>query len=198
MKTLYVSVLALVGCFGFAAGMSAHAEGGSQSLIGGQALQGASGALGLNIAAGNGNVQANLGSLAVGSLAGSEARLSQSAVSSSAGGQLGATITGQVFAGASGLLQANQASGSSNEEANSAAIGLGSVHALTAGGLGQQLAAVPNGAGKSGNADGGSRTASISAQAFDRAHGVLQVSQAAGNDNRLANGFSLQVEGAVP
>lgn len=115
----------------------------------------------------------------------------------SGSGSLVALIGGHAFSGLNGILQLNQASGVANLEANSVAIGVGGAEALAKVQLNQQFAPQGPGAETLGS-QSGLKKVSISSQAFNNANGILQVSQAAGIGNRLANKFSLQIQGGSP
>lgn len=194
MKKAILISLVIGGWFGMALMQKTMAD---TSVIGGGALENARGAIRLNIVAGNTNAQTNDASIRLGSQSGNEVHLFQKVKGGfNAVGNLTALIEGQAFVGVSGLTQANQVSGSGNEEANTALVGIGSLHPMQPASLSQQHGLTDNHVIQEGGDE--SRKASITGQAFNNASGVLQVSQVAGNSNRVANSFSLQIKGATP
>jgi hypothetical protein len=101
-----------------------------------------------------------------------------------------ATIGGTAFAGSSGITQVTQASGSGNIEANAAFIGIGFAgNPLNEVSLSQIRAGAPL-VNPSGPYYGHT---SMSPGAFAGATGVVQVEQAAGNNNTAANVLSVHV-----
>ena len=167
------------------------------SVIGGGALENARGAVRLNIVAGNMNAQSNLAGITLGSQMKNGVRSFQKVGSGfNAVGGLMAFIEGKAFVGVSGLTQVNQVSGSGNEEANTALVGIGSLQPMQPASLNQQHGLSDNSVIQEGG--DGSRKVGMTGQAFNNASGVLQVSQVAGNGNRVANSFSLQIKGATP
>lgn len=167
------------------------------SVIGGGALENSRGAVRINIVAGNMNAQSNITAIALGSQFGNEVHLFQKVKGGfNAFGNLTALIEGKAFVGVSGLTQISQISGSGNEEANTALVGIGSLQPMQPASLNQQHGLFDNSVIQEGG--DGSRKVGMTGQAFNNASGVLQVSQVAGNGNRVANSFSLQIKGATP
>lgn len=161
------------------------------TMIGGSSFAGASGTRAINQAAGVGNQEANVALITVSP---AKATLSIDQYSygplknSSKGGS--ATISGTAFAGSSGITQVTQASGSGNIEANAAFIGIGYTGApLDAVSLSQMRGGAPL-VNPGGPYYGHT---SMSPGAFAGASGVVQVEQAAGNNNTAANVLSVQV-----
>jgi hypothetical protein len=99
------------------------------------------------------------------------------------------------LAGASGLIQISQTSGTGNEAANAAFVGIGNAaDAVNAISLSQMRGGF---APLDANSMQFSGHDSISPTAFAGASGVIQVQQTAGNDNVVANTLAVHVGGAI-
>ncbi|MCV6590843.1 MAG: hypothetical protein OIF57_17765 [Marinobacterium sp.] len=171
----------------------------NETLIDPGVLANSTGAIGLNMAAGDSNAQLNAGALAVTVGQGVAAPL----VNGHQHVQLGeiaastlqrSTIANGALANTAGLVSVNQVSGESNAQANGFAIGLGFE--------GQVLAEAELAAEVTGNltwqetAEGNaerSLEARIENGAFRAAKGLVQINQLAGAGNRTANKFALEV-----
>lgn len=202
MKTHFIFNLIWVSCVGGLFAQPAIAGGHPQnSSITSQAFQNAKGAVRVNIAAGTGNEQTNVGSITMGSDGVGGVNVLQSSLSGfPLGGNFTALIEGQAFSGVEGLLQVNQASGSNNLEANVAnmvSIGVTGSKPLTPISLDQISTETSNlNIGPFPGSE--EHKVGISANAFHGSNGVLQVSQVAGSTNFVSNSFSLQIKGVVP
>ncbi|MHB1565780.1 MAG: hypothetical protein ACYCXG_03525 [Acidiferrobacter sp.] len=164
--------------------------------LSGQTLAHGSGIAAVNEAAGNNNLQANADALSLGPSAGSA--IHQSLTGNAAGlFNSEAVITGHAFAGFSGIINVNQASGNGNLEANVVAIGT-HLTPLTDTELGQVASTVTQTAADlPSSAPGGHRHIAVGAGAFSGASGIVQISQTVGAANRLANSFSLNISAGV-
>jgi len=157
---------------------------------------GATGAVGVNMAAGDNNLQANSAALAIGDRAAASTN-SEQIVGPGAftlPGRSETAIEGPVFNGATGWIGINQASGTSNAQSNSVAVAIGDAREVSGNRLAQVVAA-PRDLGPSGESGSESRrTLVIGPEAFQGAEGVIQVNQSAGNGNATSNHFGLAVE----
>ena len=163
------------------------------SMISDTALAGAQGRVGLNMAAGDANVQANSAALAIGEFARATSSVDQTldATKLRAPSTAVAVITDRAFSNAAGLISVNQASGTGNLQVNSLAIGLGS-HAEAV--SESRLSAITTRATPKGVDGNRTRSAVIADTAFEGARGLVQVNQAAGSGNSTANHFALIVQ----
>lgn len=196
--------------FGLMAAMGLGASGArAQSLlpsiatsaIESNALASVQGRAAVNIVAGDSNAQANNAALAAG--------LGVTSVHAYTGilqkmdlrqadalGVAHAVIGDQAFTNAAGLVSVNQASGVSNAQANTVAIGLGFEAAVVA----ESRLAVTTSGAASIDLDPARvriRGASISDTAFTGARGLVQVNQSAGSGNSTANVFALKANVGV-
>lgn len=98
-----------------------------------------------------------------------------------------ATLDGNAFAAAVGLIHVNEAAGVGNRQANAATIVLGRISdSVLANAISQQGPAhIPSIAARN--------RVGITPGAFAHASGLVQVNQAAGNNNASINEFSLHV-----
>lgn len=170
----------------------------NNSLIDPRALSNSTGAIGLNMATGDGNAQLNAGALAVtvgqgvSSLVSAQQSVQLNEIAASTLQR--STIATGALANVAGLVSVNQASGESNAQANGFAIGLGLE--------GQVLAEADLAAEVTGNlsyqaAGEGDVERSLEARiengAFRAAKGLVQINQLAGAGNKTANKFALEV-----
>lgn len=171
------------------------------STIGSNALASVQGRAAVNIVAGDSNAQANNAALAAG-LGMTSAQAYTGIVQmmnlrhAEALGVAHAVIGDQAFTNATGLVSVNQASGVSNAQANTVAIGLGFEAAVVAE---SRLAMTTSGAA-SIDLDPARvriRGVSISDTAFVGARGLVQVNQSAGSGNSTANVFALKANVGV-
>lgn len=166
--------------------------------IDGQALSGSTGMVGVNMAAGDFNQQANLRSFAVGANASSNVYASQRQQDNLATSpdQASATIGDNAFQGSQGVLSINQASGSGNTELNvvSAALATQGIReasdawnaTVSASAGGTLSPAPPDGTGKE-------RHVAVEASAMREVSGVVQLNQVAGSANSTANVLQMSV-----
>ncbi len=171
----------------------------ADSRIDGNALAGANGAIAVNQAAGDLNLQANLRSLANGTRASAGVTAVQQRQGDTYNSpmQASARIGGNALAGASGIASINQASGGGNTELNTVTATLAT----------QGIREASEEAMASSNAfasAGGQQTASdprvtrrvgVDASALRGFDGVLQLNQIAGSANVTENRFSISVQG---
>ncbi|MHB1529079.1 MAG: hypothetical protein ACYCXT_06600 [Acidiferrobacteraceae bacterium] len=180
---------------------SAAAGSTATTQISGNAFGQTSGSVQVNVAAGDGNQQSNATSLATGHNAQASTDVKQT-ISGSTGspGNFTASISGNAFRNASGLISVNEASGTDNAQANQVAISLAGLGGSTL--STNSLAQVtPGGSGSStGGATAPSHDiASIKENAFADANGLIQINQVAGRSNATANQFALELNlGAHP
>jgi len=169
----------------------------NDSLINQGTLANSTGAIGLNIAAGDGNAQLNAGALAVAvgqgvsSLAQGQQRVELNEIAASSLQR--STIANGALANVAGLVSVNQVSGESNAQANGFAIGLGLEGEVLAE---AQLAAEVTGNLSYQQSESGadrSLEARIENGAFNSAKGLVQINQLAGAGNKTANKFALEV-----
>ena len=167
------------------------------SVVDGNALSDARGVIGVNLAAGDFNLQLNATAISL-----SEARgkgLAQINAFQSVGNNQGVApdvstinVQGNAFANARGVIKVNQASGIGNAQANGVAIAYGvevvaeSELAQTVSSVGLQLTT------ESGRK--GVRAISVDDSAFRGARGIIQVNQSAGSGNATANSFALRFQ----
>lgn len=171
----------------------------AQTRIDGQALAGSSGAIGVNMAAGDLNQQSNLRALAIAD----EAAMVQVSASQERSGDVhdvplaaSATIGGSALAGANGIASINQASGSGNAEQNAVAMVLAqqgireTPDSLLSSGVAasaeRQTAFNP--AGRTA-----SRKVAVEATALRGFEGVFQLNQIAGSANETGNVLTLSL-----
>jgi hypothetical protein len=173
----------------------------ASSRIGDQAFQGANGALAVNMAAGDLNLQANLRGIANGGRASADLVAVQRLRGNRFDPPLHAvaSIGDGAFAGASGMLSINQASGSANTELNTVAASLAQQGIREA--TDAALAASASSASAGGRAfrepsapATGTRQAVVEATALEGFNGVMQLNQIAGSGNATSNQFGLSVQ----
>lgn len=153
----------------------------------------------LNIAAGAGNAQANIATLAVGP-GDSTSRASQQASALVDAREAVADIGGSALASGRGLTSINQAAGAANAQANLVAIGVGAGIDLVQA-VDIELAGVASGSAPDTAAAteaSATREARIGGAAFQGPQGVLQINQTAGTGNASANAIVLQIPGGAP
>ena len=172
----------------------------TQSRVDGSAFSGASGALALNVAAGDLNQQSNLRAIAIATraIASTDVRQARRGDRTTSPDAASAVIAGRAFSGASGLAGINQASGSGNAAFNAVALALAQQgiretdddHALSAAfaSAGQQHDF------ERGSATAGRRVASVDSTALQGFEGVLQLNQVAGAGNDTGNVLSMSLQ----
>ncbi|MBO9718043.1 MAG: hypothetical protein J7507_14890 [Pseudoxanthomonas sp.] len=171
----------------------------AQTRIDDHALAGSTGAIAVNMAAGDLNQQANLRAMAIGV----DGAHVQSGARQQRDGDIhdmplaaSATIGGSALADASGIASINQASGSGNAEQNAVALVLAqqgiretpdSMLSMGVAASAEQQAS-PNPAGKTA-----SRNVAVEATALRGFEGVLQLNQIAGSANETGNALTLSL-----
>ncbi|MDA5342910.1 hypothetical protein [Stenotrophomonas maltophilia] len=202
MKALAWTLLAVI-----AAPLSASADDYSGMLayldlarIEGRALAGASGAIAVNQAAGDFNLQANLRGIARAERADvaiSAQQLQNGNRVLSAPLHAAAHIGGEALAGASGIASINQASGSANTTLNVVRATLARQGIRET----DDTALAAEGSALAGGRDGvdrgaatGTRSAGVASTALRGFDGVLQLNQIAGSGNDTANVLGLVVQ----
>lgn len=183
------------------AGQAYAQDGGyaARTVVDGNALSNVQGAVGVNMAAGDFNLQFNGTAIALN--ADQRGRgLAQVSTLQAIGANRGVMpdvavihIGEDAFANVRGVLSLNQASGLGNAQANGVAIVLG-VHAedLAEVDLAQAVAMPgPNAAADAGRK--GQRSISVAETAFRGARGIIQVNQSAGSGNATANSFTMHI-----
>lgn len=169
--------------------------------IDGRALAGASGAIAVNQAAGDLNLQANLHGMATGeradvAIAARQQRGGNAVLSGPL--QASAQIDGQALAGASGIASINQASGIANTSLNvvSATLARQGIRESDDAALAASDIASAGGQGDTGDGvAAGIRSVGVSSTALRGFDGVLQLNQIAGARNDTANVLGLVVQG---
>ncbi|WP_049458613.1 hypothetical protein [Stenotrophomonas maltophilia] len=202
MKALAWPLLAVI-----AAPLTASADDYSGMLayldltrIEGRALAGASGAIAVNQAAGDFNLQANLRGIARAERADvaiSAQQLQNGNRVLSAPLHAAAHIGGEALAGASGIASINQASGSANTTLNvvSATLARQGIRETDDTALAAEGSALAGGRdGVDRGAATGTRSAGVASTALRGFDGVLQLNQIAGSGNDTANVLGLVVQ----
>jgi hypothetical protein len=159
--------------------------------IGDFALHGVTGRAAVNVASGTGNAQSNQAALAPSGTA--LAHASQHAGIAPPPDSAASHIGQGVFAGASGLLSANLASGNGNLQSNVVAIapaGVASVELVSDGLLAS--ASSHGAAGHPARPEPGRREAVVHPHAYRHASGLVQLNQTAGAGNASSNVFVLR------
>ncbi|HIE4562373.1 TPA: hypothetical protein ACXNIY_000419 [Stenotrophomonas maltophilia] len=168
--------------------------------IDGNALAGASGAIAVNQAAGDLNLQANLRGIAHGGLADvaiSVQQLQRGNRVLSAPMEASALIGGNALAGASGIASINQASGIANTTLNvvSATLARQGIRESDDTALAAEGSALAGGRDDAGRGVAtGTRSAGVASTALRGFDGVLQLNQIAGSGNETANVLGLVVQ----
>ncbi|WP_329890819.1 hypothetical protein [Stenotrophomonas sp. SMYL11] len=168
--------------------------------IDGHALAGANGAIAVNQAAGDLNLQANLRGIAEGDRADvaiNARQLQQGNRVLSGPLQATAYIGGDALAGASGIASINQASGIANTTLNvvSATLARQGIRETDDTALAAEGSALAGGRDDTGHGVAtGTRSAGVASTALRGFDGVLQLNQIAGNGNDTANVLGLVVQ----
>lgn len=168
----------------------------TETVIDGNALSGVNGAVGVNVAAGDANLQANSAAITISP--GGTARTTITSLQRTALGQNNAPdisvagIRDGAFSNSSGILSINQVSGASNAQANGFSFGIG-IEVITDADLAQTITGYANDSTISGADKPGVRIADIEATAFENSRGIVQVNQTAGSGNATKNNFALRI-----
>ncbi len=173
----------------------------ASSRIDGDALAGSQGAIAVNQAAGDFNLQANLRSIAAGGHADASAQALQWQHDSHAQDDVrgaSASIGGNALRGAGGIASINQASGSRNVELNtvSAVLAAQGIREVADEGLAPAAAFASAGEQPPRTSGGprGPRSVAVEATALRGFEGVLQLNQIAGSDNHTSNQIGISVQ----
>ena len=172
----------------------------AESLISDNALAGANGAIAVNQAAGDLNMQANVRAIASGGHADASAVARQLRRDEQFDTPVDArvAIAGQALADAMGVVSINQASGSGNAEVNLVTAVLASRGIRETGDEGLSFVSASAGEQYSsdpGEAGSGSRSVAVEATALRGFSGVLQLNQVAGSGNAASNQLTLDIRG---
>lgn len=172
----------------------------TRSRIDGQALAGASGAIAVNVAAGDLIQQANARAIAIGThaLALTDVRQTRRHDIGSAPDSAIAVIAGDALAGGSGIASINQTSGTGNASFNAVAIALAQ-QGIREADDDSTLSAAFASAGQQhgfdqGDASAQRRVASVESTALQGFEGVLQLNQVAGVGNDTGNSVSMSIQ----
>jgi len=190
----------LVSMLGVFAAVPAFAQQANDSVVIDSPAAPTQGRIGVNLAAGGNNQQANVAVVAIGGTA-----LASGAVIQTMGqrspelaGTRQSFIAGQSFAGSSGVTEVNVASGSDNQQANLAVIGIGlEGFVMTDAMLSQTRASEEPGGGQE-VADAHDYAVGVAPGAFAGSSGLVQVSLIGGERNTSANVFTLTTVGVSP
>lgn len=167
--------------------------------IDGQAFSGSGGAVRINQAAGDLNLQSNLQGMAVGQQALVQIEVWQRHAGDSATAPLRATvaIADGAFTDANGLYSINQVAGSGNAQFNAVTATLARLGIQEADDAAMATdAAMPAGGAPSPLGQSGAlRKAEVSASAMHGFRGVLQLNQIAGSGNETGNRLEISVHG---
>ncbi|MFM9269487.1 hypothetical protein ACJ7V3_04365 [Halomonas elongata] len=169
----------------------------NSTILQGDALSHISGVANTNMAAGEGNRQANSGALSIGRASSTSGQLVQQARidESLTSLQNDVQIQDKAFRQASGWMSINQAAGQGNVQSNAFGMALGiNVSSLDDRNLQQVLASQQglNGGGDD-SAEDTSRRVEIENTTFGGARGVIQVNQSAGTGNATRNSFRMNM-----
>lgn len=172
----------------------------AQSRVDGAVFAGASGALALNVAAGDHNLQIQQRAIAVGPRADAATAVRQTRHGdrSAAPAAASAVIAGRAFSGASGLAGIHQASGHGNAAFNAVALALAQ-QGIREADDDQALSSAFASAGQQhgfehGGATTDRRVASVESTALQGFEGVLQLTQVAGSGNDTGNALSMSIQ----
>lgn len=172
----------------------------TNSRIDGQALSGVNGVVGVNMAAGDFNQQANLRAIAVGANAGVDVRAGQQQQGNLATppDQASASIGDNALQGAQGVISINQASGTSNTELNVVAAALATQGIRETGDVWDASATASASAGGTPSpapptTAGKERHVAVESTAMRGVQGVVQLNQVAGSSNATANVLQMTI-----
>lgn len=173
------------------------ADASYRNTISDQVANGARGAIAINSAAGDSNLQANDAAIVFGrGIAATDLRQYVGFQGSAPGMRSDLYIGGEAFNNTRGWLAINQAGGKGNAQGNGMAIAVGDGGALTEQSLEQVVAAQ----GALTDSDGDTtdqRTITVGPSTFRDARGVIQLNQSSGEGNANSNRFSLRVMGGA-
>ncbi|MGM0701853.1 MAG: hypothetical protein ACQEUG_05535 [Pseudomonadota bacterium] len=159
------------------------------SVIDGHSLRGVQGAINVNMAAGNSNLQSNSGVIAMGENALANNIVVQVVTSNNrlAPDQATAVIKDQALSQSVGWISVNQAAGQENVQSNTLSVALGiRGSTLNSESLSQVLSRTQESTEESDDGTS-SRRVAIEDSAFAGSRGVIQVNQSAGKGNATGN-----------
>lgn len=159
------------------------------SVIDGHSLRGVQGAINVNMAAGNSNLQSNSGVIAMGENALANNIVVQVVTSNNrlAPEQATAVIKDQALSQSVGWISVNQAAGQENVQSNTLSVALGiRGSSLNSESLSQVLSRTQESTEESDDGTS-SRRIAIEDSAFAGSRGVIQVNQSAGKGNATGN-----------
>ncbi|WP_111415255.1 hypothetical protein [Billgrantia lactosivorans] len=168
----------------------------ASSSISGNALSGVTGAVNVNVASGEQNLQSNAGAIAIGSNA-----LANNIVVQQVKGnnslepdRASVRIRDNALSQSTGWISVNQAAGTQNVQSNTMSVALGvRGSSLTSENLGQVLS---GGSGQEQDSDdsrSSRRDVEVQSSAFRGTTGVVQVNQSAGRGNTTSNSFRFRM-----
>ncbi|WP_043487798.1 hypothetical protein [Halomonas halodenitrificans] len=182
-------------------GQAAMADSGApvfrdSAILESNALRRVGGVSTTNMAAGDGNLQANSGVLAIGTTANAANTLMQrSRIEQRIGNQdLTVGIESGAFQQSEGWLSINQAAGQGNVQSNSLGVALGISASNLSDTMLQQVMADQQGLNGTGDESTSThRVVEIDNGSFEGARGVIQVNQSAGTGNATSNSFRMNM-----
>lgn len=154
----------------------------------------ASGRVAINIAAGSGNQEANVATVAAGSVVSTPSALTQSQDNAATGLAASAGIADNALAGSRGLIAVNVAAGAANQLANVAVIAIGIVAPVASEPLLEQARASQQPPGSPGGSPSPEAEAELSSSAFAGSTGLVQANVVGGERNSASNTFVLTLE----
>lgn len=169
------------------------------SVIDGNSLSNVQGAINVNMAAGNSNLQINSGVIAMGDYALANNILVQVVTSNNhlAPEQASAVIKDRALSQAVGWISVNQAAGQENVQSNTLSVALGiRGSSLNSESLGRVLSRSQEPTEDSEDKTS-SRRVAIEESAFAGSHGVIQVNQSAGMGNATGNHVGVRMTSGV-
>lgn len=192
--TATAGILLIVGFIQAAAAQDSAIR--NSTVLSSQALSGVSGVSTTNMAAGDGNLQSNVGTLAIGNTANSANALQQhSRIEERLINQQNITeIKGAAFQQSEGWLSINQAAGQGNAQSNSFGVAMGISASNLSDATLQGVQADRQGLTGTGERSGQSSSrVEVDSTAFEGARGVIQVNQSAGTGNATSNSFRMNM-----
>lgn len=155
-----------------------------------------SGRIAVNVAAGNGNQEANVAIIAVGDRVSAPAALHQKTFGDVASSKAtSARIADDALAGSTGLIAVNVAAGNGNQLANLAVIAIGIEAPAAAEPLLDQSRASQQPPGSPGGLPSPEAEVDLSSSAFAGSTGLVQANVVGGERNSSSNTFVLTVQG---
>jgi hypothetical protein len=166
------------------------------SSISGNALSGVTGAVNVNVASGDSNLQSNSGAIAIGSNALAHNIVVQQITGDSAlePDRASVRIGDSALSQSAGWISVNQAAGARNVQSNTMSVALGvRGSSLTSENLSQVLSGGSGQEQGSDDSHSSRRDVEVEASAFRGTTGVVQVNQSAGRGNASSNSFRFRM-----